>query len=86
MSNPCCIAGADSGFQVKGGTLKKIVPSGGRREHFWGISYEKITILCQKIFFFSNFRGGAHRVHPLDLLLYWVHILDDTLKVHQIVT
>ena len=34
--------GADPGFQVRGGALKKIATSGGRREHFWG---------------FSNFRG-----------------------------
>ena len=33
--------GADPGFQVRGGALKKIAPSGGRREHFWGISCEK---------------------------------------------
>ena len=36
------IAGADPGFQVRGGgggrALKKIEPSGGRRENFWGIS------------------------------------------------
>ena len=32
------LAGADPGFQVRGGALKKIVPSGGRRKHFWGIS------------------------------------------------
>ena len=35
------IAGADLGFQVRGGALKKIAPSGGRREQFWGISCEK---------------------------------------------
>jgi hypothetical protein len=31
------IAGADPGYQVRGGggTLKKIAPSGGGREHFW---------------------------------------------------
>ena len=34
-------AGADPGFQVRGGALKKIAPSGGRRENFWGISFEK---------------------------------------------
>jgi hypothetical protein len=34
--------GADPGFQVRGGALKKIATSGGRREHFLG---------------FSNFRG-----------------------------
>ena len=36
-----CISGADPGFQVRGGAFKKIAPSGGRREHFWGISCEK---------------------------------------------
>ena len=35
------IAGVDPGFQVRGGALKKIAPSGGRRENFWGISCEK---------------------------------------------
>jgi hypothetical protein len=30
-------AGADPGFQVSGGALKKIALSGGRCEHFWGI-------------------------------------------------
>jgi hypothetical protein len=34
-------SGADPGFQVRGGALKKIAPSGGRRENFWGISCEK---------------------------------------------
>jgi hypothetical protein len=29
------ISGADPGFQVKGGVLKKIAPSRGRRENFW---------------------------------------------------
>ena len=33
--------GADPGFQVRGGALKKIAPSRGRRENFWGISCEK---------------------------------------------
>ena len=81
------LAGADPGFQVRGGAhLKKIAPSGGRRENVWSISCEKsrfyakksyffqlrgearkflryfvwkITILRQKIIFFSNFRGGS---------------------------
>ena len=30
-----CVSGADPGFQVRGVILKKIAPSGGRREHFW---------------------------------------------------
>jgi hypothetical protein len=33
--------GADPGFQVRGGALKKFTPIGGRRENIWGISCEK---------------------------------------------
>jgi len=36
--------GADPGFQVRGGALKKIASSGGRHEKFWGISCEKSRI------------------------------------------
>ena len=35
------LSGADPGFQVRGGALRKIAPSGGRHENFWGISCEK---------------------------------------------
>jgi hypothetical protein len=59
------IPGADPGFQVRGGALKKIAPSGGRREIFFGYFVWKITILRPKIIFLSNFRGGARRVRPL---------------------
>jgi hypothetical protein len=49
---------ADPGFQVRGGgAFKKIGPSGGRREQFWGISCEKSRFYA-KNHFFSNFRGG----------------------------
>ena len=34
-----------------GGTLKKIAPSRGRREHFWGISCEKSRFYAKKSFF-----------------------------------
>ena len=41
VKNKKKIAGADPGFQVGGGGhLKTIVPSGGRREIFGGISCE----------------------------------------------
>ena len=55
-------AGADPGFQVRGGgggggALKKIAPSRGRRENFWGISCEKSRFYAKKSYF-SNFRGG----------------------------
>jgi hypothetical protein len=47
------LAGADPGFQVRGGALKKIAPSGGRRENFWGISCEKSRFYAKKIIFFQ---------------------------------
>jgi hypothetical protein len=45
-------AGADPGFQVRGGALKKIAASGGRRGKFWGISCEKSRFYAKKIIFF----------------------------------
>jgi hypothetical protein len=39
--------GAVPGFQVRGGggcALKKIAPSGGRRENFWGMLYRYIML------------------------------------------
>jgi hypothetical protein len=50
---------ADPGFQVKGGALKKIAPSGGRCENFWGISCEKSPFYAKKSYFFSIAEGGA---------------------------
>ena len=46
-------AGADPGFQVKGGALKKNAPSGGRRENFWDISCEKSRFYAKKSYFFQ---------------------------------
>ena len=46
-------SGADPGFQVRGGALNKIVPSGGRRENFWGISCEKSRFYAKKSYFFQ---------------------------------
>ena len=40
----CHKSGADPGFQVRGAHLKKIAPSGGRRENLWGISCEKSQV------------------------------------------
>ena len=57
------IAGADPGFQIRGGVhLKKIVPSGGRCEKFWGISCEKSRFYAKKSYFFQ-FQGGRG-AHP----------------------
>ena len=50
--------GADPGFQVRRGALKKIAPSRGRRNIFWGISCEKSPFYAKKSYF-SNFRGGG---------------------------
>ena len=46
-------SGADPGFQVRGGALEKIAPSGGRREFFWGISCEKSWFYAKKSYFFQ---------------------------------
>jgi hypothetical protein len=40
-------------FKLGGGALKKIASSGGRREHFWGISCEKSGFYDKKSYFFQ---------------------------------
>jgi hypothetical protein len=45
--------GTDPGFQVRGGALKKIAPSGGRHENLWGISCEKSRFYDKKSYFFQ---------------------------------
>jgi hypothetical protein len=47
------ISGADPGSQVRWGALKKIAPSGGRRENFWGISCETSRFYAKKSYFFQ---------------------------------
>ena len=47
------VIGADPGFQVRGGALKKIAPSGRRRENCWGISCEKSRFYAKKSYFFQ---------------------------------
>ena len=44
-------AGADPGFQVRAGALKKNAPSGGRSEIFLGISCEKSRFYAKKYVF-----------------------------------
>ena len=46
-------SGADRGFQVRGGALKKNAPSGWRRENCWGISCEKSRFYAKKSYFFQ---------------------------------
>ena len=57
--------GEDPGFQVRGAHLKKIAPSGGRRENCWGISCEKSQFYTKKSYFFQFWgRRDARRVPP----------------------
>jgi hypothetical protein len=48
--------GVDPEFQVRGGALRKIAPSRGRLENFWGISCENSRFYAKKSYFF-NYRG-----------------------------
>jgi hypothetical protein len=41
------LSGADPGFQVRGGALKKIAPSGGRRENVRGITCDPPLIIIE---------------------------------------
>jgi hypothetical protein len=43
--------GVDPGFKVRGVTLKKIVPSGGRRDNFRGISCENHDFMPKNLIF-----------------------------------
>ena len=51
-----CVSGADPGFQLRGGVLKKIGPSGGRRENL-GVFRVKNHESTPKIIF-SPILGG----------------------------
>jgi hypothetical protein len=46
-------------FKLGGGALKKIAPSRGRRENFWGSSCEKSRFYAKKIIFFPILGGRA---------------------------
>ena len=46
-----------------GGALKKIAPSGGRRENCWGISCEKSRFDAKNLIF-PILGGGGRRVRP----------------------
>jgi hypothetical protein len=67
-----------------GGALKKIAPSGGRRENCWGISCEKSRFYAKKSFCpILGGRGGAmFRRHieyliAVNLWFYFVYIFTD---------
>jgi len=47
------ISRADPGFQVRGGSLKNIALTGGRRENIWGISCEKSRFYAKKSYLFQ---------------------------------
>ena len=52
----CCTPlyqGRIQDFKLGGGGLKKIAPSGGRRENIWGISCEKSRFYAIKSYFFQ---------------------------------
>ena len=53
-----CNQGRIQDFKLGGGALKKIAPSGGRRENVWGISCEKSRLYANKSYFFPIL-GGA---------------------------
>jgi hypothetical protein len=55
---------ADTGFQVRVGALKKIAPSGGRRENVRGITCEKSRFYAKKIIFFPILGGSAQGAPP----------------------
>ena len=40
-------------FKLGGAHIKKVAPSGGRREKFWGISCEKSRFYAKKSYFFQ---------------------------------
>ena len=46
-------------FKLGGAHLKKIAPSGGRRENFWGISCEKSRFYAKKKITFFPILGGT---------------------------
>ena len=70
-------AGADPGFQVRGPHLKKLRRAEEGTKNF-GVFRVKNHDFTPKNHIFSNFRGGARRVHPAP---EYVHV--DMLIFHQ---
>ena len=69
-----------------GGALKKIAPSGGRRENLWGISCENHDF-TPKNHILSNFRGaraGSTPAYQPSLLCHILSIpvLNHTFSIH----
>ena len=57
------ISGRIQDFKLGDG-LKKIRPSGGRRENVWGISCEKSRFPAKKLYFFQFYGEGAPGTPP----------------------
>jgi hypothetical protein len=57
-------------FKLGGGAVKKIAPSGGRREHFWGISCEKSRFYAKKIIFFPILGEGRAPGAPTPVYVF----------------
>jgi hypothetical protein len=60
--------GTDPGFEVRGSALKKIAPTGVRRENIWGISCEKSRFYAKNHYF--PILGPPPWIHPWDRYLY----------------
>jgi hypothetical protein len=56
-------------FKLGGAHLKKIAPSGGRSEHFWGISCEKSRFYVKKSYFFLETSQKRSVLKPILLLI-----------------
>jgi hypothetical protein len=63
-SNHLYTPGADPGFQVRGGALKKIAPSGGRREIFEVFRVKNHDFTPKNHIFFNFRRGRAPGAPP----------------------
>ena len=72
---PATSQGRIQDFKLGGGAhLKKSRRAEGDAKNL-GYFVWKITILRQKIIFFSNFRGGARRVRPLWIRPWILHTI-----------
>ena len=65
-ANTYIVQGRIQDFKLGGFKFKKIAPSGGRGENFWGISCEKSLFYAKKSYFFKFVWGGAPYACPLD--------------------
>jgi hypothetical protein len=71
-----------------GGALKKIAPSGERRENFWGISCEKSRFYAKKSYpLHSNYNDWQYGIHAYNVHVHnnnkeiLIHMYYSTLEV-----